>query len=176
MEQNPSLYLGENISIIDTKDYKGGFSTIFNAPNTKIIDQSEQTADLSVTNSATFNDIVINNVAAGIKDTDVANVSQINAEKNRATIAENNLITNLENEVKRATNVENQIIAKLDSLINNLENEVKRSTDYDETLTSSLNNEKQRAIIIENDLSTKIDSLTSRVDYLYNYFFKKNKG
>lgn len=142
MSNPPSLYLGENITITDSKDEKGSYKTIFNAPNTKIIDESEQTVNLIVTGSATFNNVPINNVGIGVKDTDAVIVKQLSDEINRAQKAESELISSIN------------------------------------TLTVNLNNEINRSTTSDTAILAKLDDINSRIDFLYEYFFKdksKNK-
>lgn len=162
-DSNPELFLGQNIYVKDTENQDKTFSTVVNAPNTTFIEDEDDMKRLSVTESANFNGIVINNVAEGILDSDVANVSQIKSlialEKTRAEAVEltiNNNISTLNGLIIDINNkLSNSGRNSPNTLNSKIESEISRATLSEQTLSSNLSRE---ALNLSNEVSRAVAS------------------
>lgn len=162
-DSNPELFLGQNIYVKDTEKTDGTFSSVVNAPNTTFIEDEDDMKRLSVTESANFNGIVINNVAEGILDSDVANVSQIKSlialEKTRAEAVEltiNNNISTLNGLIIDINNkLSNSGRNSPNTLNSKIESEISRATLSEQTLSSNLSRE---ALNLSNEVSRAVAS------------------
>jgi hypothetical protein len=93
----------------------------------------------------------INNLQDAVVDTQV----NLNSEINRAINRENNIENNLNSEISRAKGSENTIT-------NNLNSEVSRAQNAESTLTSNLTNEVNRAKAAEGTLTLNLNSEITR--------------
>ena len=168
------LYLGQNIVVTDNQNSDGTYSTILNAPDTTIIEKENDMAVLSVTQSANFNGITINNLGNAVADTDATNLKQVKdlvlEETNRASLSEQqigNSLLSINDAIAALNNKLDTLITE--DLLDNLSNEVNRATSAEQQirtdLTANLTSEVNRATSAEQQIRDDLSvNLTTEVD------------
>lgn len=201
-EENPTFYLGQNISIEDKVGADGStYKTVLNAPNTSINDESETTENLTVTKTANFNNIAINGVGKGILDTDGVNLGQVNdiilVETTRSEAVESQILSSIDNISSTIQNMSTTLTSLISNNVSqntsNLNTEIERASSAEKTISTNLNDEILRSKLAEEILSANLNTeairatsaeralvaqnveINNRLDYLYLHFFKNAK-